>query len=183
MITLWLWDSLSFSRTKRKSWEDASRGRPFYARNRAFFFNFFFFFYNKSSNRSFSSRFVLKLDGTSPHALSSYRFNGKHAFFAVRSLLFSFLSIFRLHDHRIDIKRMKYLSSSAFLSLDYYSYLSRFISFFLSLFLSFSHIPLLTYKHAYKHTLAHTDTQKCPTNTHSRNFSELRYLDKNITAV
>jgi len=140
-------------------------------------------FYNKSSDRSFSSRFVSKLDGTSPRVRQvSFRLGNSRIF---RCSFSPFLPFADLPIRTIIVstsREMKYLfSSSAFLSLDYYSYLSRSTSFSLSFFLS--HIPLLTYKHAYKHTLAHTDTQKCPTNTHSRNFSELRYLDKNITAV
>jgi len=115
--------------------------------------------------------------GTSPRV--RYRFDGKLTHFPliVFSLSLSLSSIFRSYDHHIDDEGNK---SSLFL---FATSLTRSFLSFAPLSFSLVCTPSLTCKQAYKHALAHADTQKCPTNTHSRNFSELRYLDKNITAV
>lgn len=134
-----------------------------------------FFFYTRivKSRFFFAMYFEIR-----PHESSrKYYFDRKLTHFP----LFALFLFRRFSDRTIVIsttREINHLSSSVLLLSPDHSLAPHVL-----LPLSLAHTPSLTSKHAYKHALAHADTQKCPTNTHSRNFSELRYLDKNITAV
>lgn len=144
-----------------------------------FFFleNFSLFFFNTRIVKSFHF-FLIRFEIKTARVFASgiVSTGNSRAFSAIRSL-----SLFRRSsDHTIVVsttREINHLFSSALLSL------RSFLSLAPHVLLSLVRTPSLTCKQAYKHALAHADTQKCPTNTHSRNFSELRYLDKNITAV
>lgn len=154
-----------------------------------FIYTNFLFLFLYSTNRKIAL-FLIEIRRHESSRWVSFR-RETHAFSAALSLFLSHSLPFSLSsDHTIIVSTTREinLSSSAPFSPDH-SHLSRLMcplppfSLFLSPFLSLARTPSLACKHAYKHALAHADTQKCPTNTHSRNFSELRYLDKNITAV
>lgn len=142
-----------------------------------FFRKFFSFFFNTRIVKSFHF-FLIRFEIKTARVFASgiVSTGNSRAFSAIRSH-----SLFRRSsDHTIVVsttREINHLFSSALLSL------RSFLSLAPHVLLSLVRTPSLTCKQAYKHALAHADTQKCPTNTHSRNFSELRYLDKNITAV
>lgn len=142
---------------------------------------FTIFLYTNCKIALFLRDYILKLDGTSPR-VSIISTKLTHFPLFALSLAFSLSSILRSHDRRIDKENKSSLFLGTSLARSFLS-LAPHVLLSLSLFFSLARTPSLTRKHAYKHALAHADTQKCPTNTHSRNFSELRYLDKNITAV